>query len=174
MIPEGLLPSREQEAFIAGGWAACPSLASDMDVWVRVDPFERSIDKVREHLVDYLKNLFLYEFEEQADERKSLTGVDEQGYDIEVEMRKVGKVTYFAQPIHIMLTYASVDKLLQCFDVSTHQIAITDQGIVKGEKWTPITVPPVKLKHTPTTDARMEKIAIRYGHAKERELAEAF
>lgn len=35
MIPDDLLPEKyRDQAFIAGGFAACPSLANDMDVWV--------------------------------------------------------------------------------------------------------------------------------------------
>lgn len=34
-IPEGLLPPGvESRAFIAGGYAACPARATDIDVWV--------------------------------------------------------------------------------------------------------------------------------------------
>jgi len=73
MLPANLLPEPYQStAFIAGGWAACPSLATDMDVWVPVPSPHVSkpepndirvlvhLHKVREEILKHLKTTLKY------------------------------------------------------------------------------------------------------------------
>ena len=53
--------------------------------------------------------------------------------------------------------------LLQNFDVSTHQVALSSDGeLVKGPRWTPPTKPPVELRSGTLTSERMRKIERRY------------
>lgn len=162
MIPRDLLPEGAFY-FIAGGWAACPSLATDKDVWVTY-PRGTNLVAARQHILDHLKETGYWYTEEQDGRTETVND----GYaGIEVNILKVAVVN-FVVPIHILVTDAMAHEVLQGFDVSTHQIVLlSDGGIQYGPDWTPITVPPIKLKNTPTTDARMRKIAARYGHSVE-------
>lgn len=163
MIPRNLLPDDYYDgACIAGGYAACPALASDMDVWVFVPSYllEDARALILEHLSHYG---FSYTKEER--ERQRAEGTDPGGYDVSGFILKVARVSLGHETIHILVTsFPGVLELLSSFDVSTHQVALTDAGVIRGGDWTPITEPPVKLKDSPTTDERMRKIARRYGH----------
>lgn len=160
MIPDNLLPAAYNDACIAGGFAACPSLATDMDVWVFV-PKSATLEEAREAILQHLKAERFYAKEEAEERRERST--DEGGYEISGRVLKVAKVLV-AMDIHILVTDFELGGLLSSFDISTHQVALVPGGMIRGGDWTPITEPPVKLKDTPTTDARMEKIAKRYGH----------
>jgi hypothetical protein len=158
MIPSYLLPEGTPY-FVAGGWAACPALATDMDIWVRSQYPARLRTEILEH---FKEKLFVDEYEELADARAT-EEVIPYGDALTI---KVATVTLGSSVFHILVTSGSILEVLDSFDVSTHQVAITDSGIVvRGHSWTPVTEPPVKLKHTSTTDERMAKIAARYGHA---------
>lgn len=168
MIPKNLLPEGCY-TFIAGGWAACPALADDMDVWVSLKQSAYSIrklgiEKARTAILAHLQQqIFSYwTVEEQDDSRQTEAVVA--GYEINVNIRKVAKVTSYEwhQPIHVIVTDASVYQVLEGFDISTHQIAITDNGIVLGEEWTSVTEEPIVLHMSTQTPARLEKIRNRY------------
>lgn len=117
---------------------------------------------VRDELLAGLKD-HGYFFTPEDDSREFL------GYEGVFTVRKVANVRVdTGQPIHLMVTTAeTVEDLLTSFDISTHQVAIMNDGrIVRGSHWAAITVLPSALKDTPTTPARMVKIARRYGHEK--------
>jgi len=159
MIPNTLLPEGTSYC-IAGGWAACPALALDKDVWVFADPQE-DIVALRDILLKHLDDDNAeYEVE---DETRSAAG-----YEGVISILRVAKVEVpgEAQPIHLLITNAKdAHDLIESFDVSAHQIALSSQGhVIKGQGFTPVTVKPVKLKETPTTDERLIKIGERYGH----------
>lgn len=158
MIPSYLLPEGTPY-FVAGGWAACPALATDMDIWV----ISRTPAPTRTELLDHFKmRLFVDEYEE---ERSDEVEGDVDAYSNPLTL-KVARVSIGQKRFHILVTSGDITDVLNGFDISTHQVAITDSGtVVRGYSWTPITEPPVKLKDTPTTDVRMLKIATRYGHA---------
>lgn len=173
LLPFHVLPEEWQdEAFIAGGFACNRDLANDIDLWVTV-PVGNDIDAVRQELLDNLR-VTGFIFEEQVDVRTHegfpVTGED--GYDINLEVRKVAKVTgqfsfTFAKPIHLLVTNGNVDEMLAAFDLSTHQIALVNVFSpvpleVKGPSWTPPTVVPIVLRDTPTTSARWKKLMDRY------------
>jgi hypothetical protein len=62
MIPSYLLPEGTPY-FVAGGWAACPALATDMDVWVLSrDPAATTRTNVLDH---FKPRLFVDEYEEE-------------------------------------------------------------------------------------------------------------
>lgn len=161
MIPHNLLPEEyARNAFIAGGYAALPSAATDIDVWVSVQPHD--LADARTALLRHLHEQDSFFVEEQGDEQTIFTISPD--YELNVPIRKVAKVRYYRSelPYHILVVGGDVDATLRSFDISTHQIALTPWGVVRGENWTSVTVPPLKLRDTPTTDERMEKIAARY------------
>lgn len=162
MIPATLLPADLQsKAFIAGGYAACPALAADMDVWVPVSAHRMSTERAR--ILTWLEDT-MWPYETLTDRRFVVLDNSDAHYPIAAGKVAIVRSVHMSHPVHIMVVSHKVKELLESFDVSTHQIALAYGNVVKGSGWTPITVPPVKLKDTPTTDARMEKIAARYGH----------
>jgi hypothetical protein len=163
MIPSYLLPEGTRY-FIAGGWAACPALATDRDVWLLSrDPVETR-DAVLKHLD---ATLFDDEWKELPDGRVTAVDGSEDAYGVDATTTlKIATVDLTGQTIHLLVTSGSILAVLDTFDISTHQVAISDTGgVVRGRNWTPVTEPPIKLRDTPTTDERMAKIAARYGHA---------
>lgn len=145
---------------IAGGWAACPQLANDQDVWIFVtNPSDgtlrrhETLEDVKDEILSLIPSI----------EEDNTSTVDAESYDkLGVEILRVGKLG----DRHIMVTDAQdVVMLLDCFDVSTHQCAIDQEmQFVRGGGWTPITVLPKPLRDTPNTMARLEKIRARYAH----------
>ena len=164
MIPKELLPSDLANcAFIAGGYAACPALATDIDVWVYIQKESETLREARARILGWLESeMWPYE-EEEANSRRE--GFDKDGYSISSVKVAVVRSPHWSHPVHIIVTNAQPAELLETFDISTHQVAIVFGNVVKGSKWTPVTQPPVMLRNTPTTPERMEKIRTRYGHS---------
>lgn len=162
MIPKGLLPpDLEGSAFIAGGYAACPALATDIDLWVYVAG--ESLADARDRILLWLQTE-MWPYETQEDNRPQLAGSTIDGYSIISVKVAIVRSPHLSHPIHIMVVNQSPVDLLETFDISTHQVAIVFGNVLKGSRWTPITQPPIMLKNTPTTPYRMIKIAARYGH----------
>ncbi len=179
MLPLTLLPAPYNEtAFIAGGYAACPGLAEDIDVWCPVDltepsgglasnPFE-VVWNERDRVVKYLRAQFGEAFIEQdgvgtpRDRTKLQTTFE--GYNLPIPIRRAGSVTLegCSLPYHIICVGGDVDEVLSSFDISTHAIALTPKGVVKDANWTPPMVEPKILLHKYTSAARFEKIRMRY------------
>lgn len=169
MIPPTLLPDDlQRNAFIAGGYAACPALALDMDVWVKVDRND-SLPEAKQRILDWLEStMWPYDAATTRPSIVGTVGANADGYDgMGVFVQKVATVKsqYLTHPYHIMVVNVDPRTLIETFDISTHQIAIAFGNVIKGSGWTPITEPPRVLKMTPTTPERLEKIAARYGHA---------
>lgn len=141
---------------IAGGYAACPQLASDMDVWVLTGPVD-SLEDIADEIREECPAIVPFDM--------SIANEPEYILDHGVRILKVGtQYPPVGVPMHLMLAECrTITGLLDCFDVSTHQCALNaDFEFIKGLQWTPITVPPVELFSTPSTAARMRKIAERY------------
>lgn len=198
MLPHGLLPPEidEAAAFIAGGYAACPALASDVDVWITtgaigdLDDWDK-VYALRLRLIEWIRStpalspLRITSFvEEDGDRtprdpsRSRLAGntswftnlkSTHEGYIMVLPVRRVGVVTIegHSLPYQLIAVGGSVDDVLSSFDISTHQIALTSKGVVKGEHWTPVWEPPVVITTKYTTPARMEKIRERYRFSRE-------
>jgi hypothetical protein len=173
MIPKELLPAAMMgSAFIAGGYAACPALASDLDVWVYVardgdieDDGER-LAQARADILAWLESE-MWPFEAQDNNhRPEGATVADGAYPFHSQKVAVVRSPHWSHPIHIIVTTATPAELLEGFDISTHQVAIVFGNVIKGSGWTPVTVPPVKLPgvFNVSTEARMRKIAARYGH----------
>lgn len=164
-IPPNFLPlALERHSFIAGGYAACPQRASDIDLWV-TDITDR-LEQSREMILAHLGAAGYHVTPETTREGFRVNG---HGYDeMDCRILKVGYVTRDgALPIHVMVTDAPVMAVLLNFDISTHQTALVQAGeghvySIKGPRWTPLTVYPVVLKPTTSTPGRLEKIATRY------------
>ena len=144
---------------VAGGWAACPSLATDRDVWIfSIDTIE--LEGCRQRLLDAVKST--KGFTEQTETEV----INYEGVNFTI--RKVGYFNYSKelQPLHLMISDApSPEAVMAGFDISTHAVAIMPEGqIIKHPDWTAVNVPPVKLLNSNSTEARMTKIAVRYGH----------
>lgn len=162
-IPETLLPP-DTYAFIAGGYAACPERALDMDVWV-LDTTGNP-EKTRAALLLWLSD-YHWVFGKETHEEKFRA--DGPGYDeMDCRILKVAVIPYYTTTIHLMVTDAPPLALLRNFDVSTHQIALIPSSrlpegdLLRGPGWTSLDQEPVQLKETSATFARMEKIRTRY------------
>ena len=160
-------PTNEQLAngrqwCVAGGWAACPQLAGDQDVWIFTGEsccmgpdIETRLEWTRAARVELLKMFPAIRAEQDAAD----INLDHYG-DLGFFVVKVGTL----DRRHIMVTDAEdIMDLLSSFDISTHQSAIdSNMQFIQGENWTPITEPPNAMRQTETTDARMKKITERY------------
>lgn len=146
---------------IAGGYAACPALASDIDVWIYgVEPedVETMVQAARAHLMQAgLRH-------EIQDDTRTQEGAGNY-VGLTCEIRKVAIVTGAPQPIHLMVTTAYDPlELLSGFDISTHAVAILPNGTaLRGDSWTPPHVDPRAVHETTKTPARMAKIRARFG-----------
>lgn len=179
MIPKGLLPEDLMGcAFIAGGYAACPALASDIDVWVKVADSAvagssaeegtqetTTLQESRTRILAHLEEEF-FPYEPQETTITS-SGQNADGYPISVLKVAVVRSPHLSHPIHIMVYAGTIEELLGCFDISTHQIALSFGGVIKGSHWTPVTEPPRIIPGSTSvqTPARLEKIQARYGFA---------
>lgn len=190
MIPKNLVPPGMGEVFIAGGYAACPALASDVDVWVSVpNGDKRALDDTRFAILQHLRDQPGFVVEEQDREnsprmlaqKRVYAQVDTEmskglflvstfeGYHLALLLRRVATVTVEggSLPFHIIVVAGGVDDVLSSFDISTHQIALTEKGVVRGEHWTPIWEYPVVITQKYTTSKRLSKIADRYSKARQ-------
>lgn len=161
MIPKNLIPEGLRWC-IAGGYAACPALAADTDVWVMVDTdIFSTYDRLRDHFVRIFGANAL--IDPRPDEAQDMA-IHE--LYVDEATIKVAHVSVDGRDFHIMVTYcASPMAIIDRFDISTHQVALTsDGGIIRGQQWTAPHVYPVRLKSTPRTELRMRKICARYGH----------
>jgi hypothetical protein len=153
-----LVPEKwRKDAFIAGGYAACPAMASDIDLWIFVDDCggKYPLADVRKEVLAHIRSEGVYINEEDEASQTDYEGVN-------VNILKVGVVPYGTK-IHVMVVDAPVHPVLCGFDISTHQIALLPSGeVILGQEWTPITAPPKVLIDTDRTAARLEKITNRY------------
>lgn len=144
---------------IAGGFAACPDKAGDCDVWVLYGP-DGGIFDVRANILARLQNADVAFVEESS------TGVE--GQQTAESYTQTGilslKVARLADGRQIIVTTAdSAREVLDAFDVSTHQIALTSDGeLVRGSGFTAIDQPVRALLRNEHTDDRLTKIARRY------------
>lgn len=175
MIPTNLLPKDGDWAWcIAGGWAACPALGEDRDVWV-FNLGKATLEAKRDELGAHVLKRYRHRVTLSTETREA------PGYEQEetgVTILKVADIS-LSQPypgdrgaghsakIHLMVTDAlSPLHILQGFDISTHAIAIDATGTIwKHPKWTSVVEPPVILYESRSgkTPARMQRICQRFG-----------
>lgn len=142
---------------IAGGFAACPDKAGDCDVWVLTGGDE-SLGSVRDGILQRLQALDIAFVEESTPFSDVL-----ESYATGVNIGTT-KCARLADGRQIIVTTAdSASELLDAFDVSAHQIALTSDGeLVRGSGFTPIDQPVRALLRNEYTDSRLTKIACRY------------
>ena len=181
MIPTTLLPAQYREQWcVAGGFAACPALATDIDVWVYAIATE-GLDKARRVLLAHLCDIQYpqkdspyanvrrkaqFEFEEETEARTA-----ESYLQSFIQIHKVAVICgrnawRELKPIHVMVTDApSPGELLAGFDISTHAVAIGHDGRVWTNSYTQPGETPVRLSGANArTEARLQKICARFGH----------
>lgn len=166
ILPPNLIPT-DLHAFIAGGYAACPDLASDCDVWVTVP--KDTLVQTRGALLAHLMREGFSFCEEGG---RDTHDVGDPQYDLNTVITdKVAIVAAYIQgrnvPIHLLVTDGNVDDVLEGFDISTHQCAITpkrDERLYTGNDWTPLDEEPYVIRWTEPTRARLDKIRARYAH----------
>lgn len=175
MLPPNLLPAcYTDKAFIAGGYAACPALANDIDVWIPVDtgaaanPWDE-VWTARRRLLDHLTaEGFTHTPEDNdgspRDRNRLIVRSTFEGYNLPLPIYRVATVQVVggSLPYHLIAVGTDLDEVLSSFDISTHQIALTTKGVVRGEHWTPTWEPPRVITAKYTTLARLEKIRNRY------------
>lgn len=160
MIPKGLLPADlDDQAFIAGGWAACPALASDMDIWITAD----DLDYVATRTLNHLRKSSIFRVTPEAANAVS----QNPGYtpNTECSTRRFAAVAHRVSgfKIHLMVTTGSVLDVLAGFDISAHQVAILPDGqVVKGPLFTAVNQPPVLLREHRDSAQRLVKVTKRY------------
>lgn len=180
MLPLDLLPADLQpNAFIAGGFAACPALAADIDVWVSINGDAAMLDAECARVLAHLRDAAGYVYVEQDGEgsrreqfathpsmaRDQFVTSSFEGYHLSLRIRRVATVWKLGKlPYHIILVNGDVDEVLSSFDISTHQCALTVRGFVTGEQWTPLNEPPLVITQKYTTDERIDRISARYKH----------
>ena len=163
LIPEGY------PWFIAGGYAAVPAMAEDIDVWITVQDekealavkeiirnraIERSLDWVREdsrELTVYSQNLTLL----------TMKVMKVMPDTASFSFPAFGAVRYL--PVQFIVTTGDVHQVLKNFDISTHQVAIMPNGhIFTGPEWTNPLQPVEKLRENPNTAPRFARLTERY------------
>lgn len=143
---------------IAGGFAALPDKAGDCDVWVYGVSYE-SLSSARDKILERLRARNIVFTEEPV-----VWGEVEESYATGVNIGSL-KVARLADNRHIVVTKAqSIDDILNAFDVSTHQVALSSDGeLIRGREFTPISVEPIMLLQNDKTEGRMQKVEQRYG-----------
>ncbi len=157
MIPEGLVPGGF-DWMVAGGWAVCPALASDKDVFVLIDRNTDDSESVRALILAGLKN-YGFDFEEEG-------GIEEEIHRLQYGalVLRVAKVDYHGQTLHVLIGLGpNPEDILNTFDLSICQIGIMSDGtLVRGDDVTPISAPIKIVRDTPTTAARLAKYQQRF------------
>ena len=170
-----LLPETFRSSWcIAGGYAACPALAKDIDLWV----YDRhDLAEARQTILDHLKaqldavqryyqRPFAFEPEEATEQHQG----DERYCNLFINISKVAviygrSVNREVKPVHIMVTDApGPGELISAFDVSTHAVAIDHNNrVFKHGTYTHPGQAPALIRCNAKTQGRYEKICDRFG-----------
>lgn len=179
MIPSWLLHGvlADRKWCVAGGYAACPALAVDIDLWIYdikdedlagrqsaiAAALEDSVGMWNRGRPHWPEKRFRFERENEA----MVLPIYDQ---IENRIEKVGVLTLPScrkvKPIHVLVTTApDPGSLISGFDVTTHAVAIDCEGRVwEGHYFTGPHIKPAVTRATPKTQARLDRICKRFGH----------
>lgn len=159
-----LPPFLREHACIAGGFAACPTRAGDIDLWILNFPgrSERVWDQITEHLraneIKFRESNFSYAQTNGSVLRlvckkvylrkKNMLPDDDEWLDVQI----------------LEASQATVHDLIDAFDISTHMIARTQTDVVRGKHYTSTTETPVVMRFDKPEGvvARLDKICKRY------------
>lgn len=160
-LPEDMWP----RAIVAGGYAADPDRAADIDLWVIGGDMEVDAMRIRKHNHMSWFSLAESPYEQFSNEFAVVT---KQGVEV-----KLGSHSTTFLPVQILVSSAkNFGDLLERFDISTHQVGISLEPeiagrhrLVKGSKFTETTVQPRVIAWTrpEQTIRRLEKVTSRYG-----------
>lgn len=156
-----LLPTElAKRAVVAGGYAADPFRAQDIDMWILGVPID-DFTKVSRHIRSRLAAQdYDYELPDPV-----------QTYGAEIDFHFIATVSApgISKPVQILATsHTTAESLLNRFDVSSHQIAIgiEDLAITITDTFTATDVQP-RLTNITTLPSqnlkRLERICKRYG-----------
>ena len=139
------------DLFIAGGWAANPFRADDIDIWVY-----RPECVVSEDYYKKLGNLI-----------HGATKYEMMNAEINDPTRKpTTYLEWYGKPVQIFETPFQIFELMDLFDLSCHQYALTHNGVLcRGENAThPVDDDIVVMTPDHSTPHRLNKVLERYGH----------
>lgn len=174
-----LLPATFQNSWcIAGGYAACPALAADIDVWIYNQGGAGTLAEARQTILEHLelrlagyKHAWQQPFEVTERAGHVVRHADDERYsNFEVNIEKVAKVVpqgdyRHIKPIHIMVVDApNPGVLISAFDLSVHAVAIDSDGrIWQADEFTAPTVAIRLMKQANAkTPARYDRLCVRY------------
>jgi hypothetical protein len=162
---ENLLPKGFRElAVVAGGYAASPTKASDIDLWVLGIPRDQ-FDLVEKSIRDYLDKAGLNGCSGEVGPHIDCT------YETFDDSFRVAAIVDGPgeNPVQILITtHPTLEELLAKFDLSVHQIgwSLTNpDAMVIGPEWTPVSEEPkvLTLTRPGQTLKRYLRIIPRYG-----------
>lgn len=171
-VPEDLRPNM----VVAGGYAACPELADDIDVWVladdEIDGLTEACDReeylgsrrhrLKMHLAGMGTERVSADESDYAGDHKLVTTVTAllnfSGYNRSVRIldRKIQL---------LVVPHRTPQELVDSFDISTHAIALQRSRFVFGRGWTRLNQTPNVLRWNQPGKSleRLLKISKRYG-----------
>jgi len=143
MIPEALLPLftacrlLEIPICIAGGYAACPEKASDIDVWIKTKSL------LPQTVADVLNGQFGHRtWTTLPADARNAWGFRNRRQLAHTRSDKF-RMPGLDKPVEVMLTDSLPQELIAGFDISTHAVAITSTGTYRAKFWTPVDEAPV-------------------------------
>lgn len=153
---------------IAGGYAAAPAEAGDIDIWIPSGdgpPLVSDSTVMRWHRDDILEHLF----------EAGITYVlpPPVGYNGDVAKRLVCTIPsgYAGKAVQLLVTAAhDAQELVDSFDISTHAVAKTQQPgksmqVTFAKEWSSLREQPRVMRFTTPEEtlARLHKVTQRYG-----------
>lgn len=161
-LPAGYRPG----AYIVGGYAVCPALAQDIDLFVLVEG-TRTFDSVLEELADYLTVNGVAFTQYSKEERGELyvTAVPDGvciGKALLIEDER------FHKPVQVCLVLGaeSILEALEGFDLSVHAFAQGYDGAYYSTPQATFMAAPIRVLKTGTpvtTLLRLQRLSVRYG-----------
>jgi hypothetical protein len=170
-IPESL----HDQFVVAGGYACCPELAGDIDMWLLVgakatpEDTEMHMEDLRGDLYSHLHKMGASlssagkETPEYLFGKRRLVGTIQGFWKTGGYLRQYIKAETNLQ--FIIAPCDTAQELVDSFDLSTHAIAFQGDQYTFAKQWTRREVPPVVMRwdQPATTLKRIHKICARYG-----------
>lgn len=158
-----LPPEMHKRAIVAGGYAADPDKAVDIDLWVIGGDMAQDFKAIR-----LWNNLMEYELSSERNPYEQFSNEFAVATELTVEM-KLGRFSTTYLPVQILVSAApTFTDLLNRFDISVHAIGyplMAPAGRYVGSGFTEFFEQPrvLTFSRPEQTIRRLEKIAPRYG-----------